>query len=216
MVKGHRGFMLVLSAPSGAGKTSLTKRLLSLCPGMRYSVSFTTRRRRAHELDGVDYHFVTEADFRRRVEAGDFVEWAEVHGNLYGTARKLLEEVLETGGECILDIDVQGAAQIRKTFGRDSVGVFVLPPSWSVLAERLRRRGSDADEVIQRRLEEARREVERSGEYDYVIVNEDLEQATRILHAILIAERAAAHRLTGVVSLILRETPPDSPPDARS
>lgn len=184
----------MLSAPSGAGKTSLTKRLLSICPEMRYSISYSTRPRRDHEINGVDYHFVSKESFMERVAAGQFVEWAEVHGNLYGTARLFLEQAVAGGHDCILDIDVQGAAQIRTEMKKDGVFVFVLPPSWAVLNERLRRRGSDSPAEIERRLDGARREVERYGEYDYVIINDDLDHATRILHAIITAERARAWR----------------------
>lgn len=189
-----RRLLIVVSAPSGAGKTSLCKEVIRRVPGLRHSISYTTRAPRSHEAGGRDYHFVDEATFQRMVQSGDFAEWATVHGHLYGTSRHLLEADLAAGHDVVLDIDTQGAAQLRQVYA-DGVFVFVLPPSWEELEERLRTRQSDAPEEITRRLRRAREEMKSFKAYDYVIINDVLERAVGDLRAIIEAERCRSYRL---------------------
>ncbi|HDH99817.1 MAG TPA: guanylate kinase [Firmicutes bacterium] len=184
-----RGFLVVFSAPSGAGKSTIVREVLRRkpVPGMELSISATTRPRRPGEEEGRDYYFLSEEEFKSRRERGEFVEWAEVHGHLYGTLRRTVEEALEEGKVLLLEIDVQGARQIRRAFP-ESVSVFVAPPSLEVLEKRLRERGRDPEEDIERRLEAAPKELSEAGYYDYIVVNEDLEEAVRAVEAILVAE----------------------------
>ncbi|RKY58905.1 MAG: guanylate kinase [Candidatus Latescibacterota bacterium] len=184
-----RGFLVVFSAPSGAGKSTIVREVLRRkpVPGMELSISATTRPRRPGEEEGRDYYFLSEEEFESRRERGEFVEWAEVHGHLYGTLRRTVEEALEEGKVLLLEIDVQGARQIRRAFP-ESVSVFVAPPSLEVLEKRLRERGRDPEEDIERRLEAAPKELSEAGYYDYIVVNEDLEEAVRAVEAILVAE----------------------------
>ncbi len=169
-------YPLVLSAPSGAGKTTIAKALVERGEDVVFSVSATTRPARDHEVDGVDYHFLSEPDFRAMIEADEFVEWAKVHGHLYGTSRKALQDAQEQGRFLILDVDVQGAMQVRQRVA-GAVLVFVLPPSADALRERLRDRGTEGEDTLTRRLENARGELEKASEFDYVVVNEKLDQA---------------------------------------
>lgn len=180
---------MVFSAPSGAGKSTIVREVLRRkpVPGMELSISATTRPRRPGEEEGRDYYFLSEEEFESRRERGEFVEWAEVHGHLYGTLRRTVEEALEEGKVLLLEIDVQGARQIRRAFP-ESVSVFVAPPSLEVLEKRLRERGRDPEEDIERRLEAAPKELSEAGYYDYIVVNEDLEEAVRAVEAILVAE----------------------------
>jgi len=180
---------VVFSAPSGAGKSTIVREVLRRkpVPGMELSISATTRPRRPGEEEGRDYYFLSEEEFKSRRERGEFVEWAEVHGHLYGTLRRTVEEALEEGKVLLLEIDVQGARQIRRAFP-ESVSVFVAPPSLEVLEKRLRERGRDPEEDIERRLEAAPKELSEAGYYDYIVVNEDLEEAVRAVEAILVAE----------------------------
>lgn len=174
---GHgRGVLFVVSAPSGAGKTTLVNWLLEAVPELTYSVSTTTRAPRPGEQDGVDYRFTTKEDFEQGIASGRFVEWAEVHGNYYGTSARAVEEALSHGNNLLLDIDVQGARQLVKRFP-EAVTVFIMPPSVQELRRRLENRGSDAPEVIERRLEAARWEMDQRGEYRHVVVNGDLKDA---------------------------------------
>lgn len=189
-----RRLLVVVSAPSGAGKTSLCKEAVHRIPGLAHSVSYTTRAPRSHEVDGRDYHFVDEAAFQDLVKSDAFAEWATVHGHLYGTSRHLLEARHAAGEDVILDVDTQGAAQLRQVYP-DGVFVFVLPPSWEQLEQRLRKRRSDAPEEIERRLKRAREEMKYFTEYDYVIINEVLERAVGDLCAIITAERCRSLRL---------------------
>jgi len=179
----------VISAPSGSGKSTLVQRLLAAMPGLRFSVSYTTRAPRRGEKNGREYFFVSPQKFRRMVAAGEFIEWAEVFGQLYGTAQKQLRVAQEAGQDVLLDIDVQGHAQLRRKLP-EAVSIFVLPPSYGELERRLRRRHSDAPEVIERRLDEARQEIRYWTEYDYLVVNDRLAQATKELRAIVEAARA--------------------------
>jgi guanylate kinase len=175
-----------MSAPSGAGKTTLARKLLEQHPEIRFSVSYTTRPPREGERDGEDYSFVDRDTFMDMVGRGEFAEWAEVHGNCYGTSKERLQGMLERGQDVLLDIDVQGARQMRAAFP-GAVYIFVLPPSLDVLAERLTGRRSDAPEVIQKRLENARGEIRDFQRYTYVIVNDSLEEAYRELETIVLA-----------------------------
>jgi len=189
-----RRLLIVVSAPSGAGKTSLCEWAVQAVPGMVHSVSFTTRPPRPDERDGTDYHFVDEATFRGMVDRGEFAEWAQVHGHLYGTSRLLLEEHLGAGLDVILDIDTQGAAILRRVHP-DGVFVFIVPPSWAQLEKRLRRRQSDSEAAIQGRLQRAREEVAEYPAYQYVIVNDEFDCATEQLRAIILAERCRTARV---------------------
>jgi guanylate kinase len=186
-VKAER-LLVVVSAPSGAGKTSLCEWVVTALPNLAHSVSFTTRPPRPEEQDGRDYHFVDEATFRAMAARGEFAEWAVVHGHLYGTSQALLERHFAAGQDVILDIDTQGAAILRRRHP-DGIFVFIVPPSWAMLEERLRRRRSDAEADIQRRLERAREEVAHYTEYQYVIVNDVFARAAEELKAIIVAER---------------------------
>jgi guanylate kinase len=189
----HR-LLIVVSAPSGTGKTSLCEEAVRGIPGLAHSVSYTTRAPRSHEVGGRDYHFVDDTTFQDMVKSDAFAEWATVHGHLYGTSRALLEEKPAAGQDVILDIDTQGAAQLRQVYP-EGVFVFVLPPSWEQLEQRLRKRRSDAPEEIERRLRKAREEMKYFTEYDYVIINDVLERAVGDLCTIIAAERCRSARL---------------------
>jgi guanylate kinase len=182
------GLLLVLSAPSGAGKTTLAHRLLKELPRMVFSVSVTTRRPRGKEQDGVDYHFVDVATFQERIERGDFVEWAEVHGHFYGSPQSVVDEARAKRGVAVFDIDVQGGQAIKRKHP-DAVLIFVLPPSMEELERRLRDRKTDSDETIRRRMLAARSEIERGiASYDYIVVNDDIERAFQELRSVVVAE----------------------------
>jgi guanylate kinase len=178
----------VISAPSGAGKSTLVKRLLACCPGLMFSVSHATRRPRAGERNGREYFFVSAARFGQMIARNEFVEWAEVHGHLYGTSRAELGAAEATGRDILLDLDVQGHRQIKRRLP-EAVSVFILPPSFEELEERLRRRHSDAPEVIAKRLADARQEVTCWSEYDYLVVNDRLPVATEALKSVVQAAR---------------------------
>jgi len=186
----RRGVVLILSSPSGAGKTTLTRMLLQDRDlDLTLSISVTTRTRRSSEVDGIHYRFINERQFIAMRDAGDLLEWAEVHGNFYGTPRGPVEAVLAQGRDCLFDIDYQGTQQVREKMGTDTVTVFILPPSMKELRARLERRAEDSAEVIEKRLQNARREIARWKDYDYVIVNDDLQRSFDDLIAILRAER---------------------------
>ena len=183
----HRTCPVVLSAPSGAGKTSIARALVKEIEDVVFSVSATTRPARDHEVDGVDYHFVSEAEFRAMIEADELVEWAEVHGHLYGTSREALQAAREEGRFLILDVDVQGAMQMRDRVP-DAVLVFVLPPSADALVERLTERGTEGEDNVTQRIENARGELEQASRFDYIVVNENLDHAINDVRSIVLAE----------------------------
>ncbi len=185
----RRGLLFVVSAPSGTGKTTVVERLVQVVPDLVMSRSYTSRAARAGEHDGVDYNFITRECFERMVAGDAFLEWADVFGNLYGTCAADAEAQLNAGRDLVLVIDVQGARQVRSRC-QDTVGVFVLAPSFDVLERRLRGRSADSEEAIQRRLRTARAEVAAFTEYDYVVVNDELETCVDRLRAIVLAERA--------------------------
>jgi guanylate kinase len=185
---GERGLLFVVSAPSGAGKTSLLKALLDVEPSLQLSVSYTTRAPRDGEVDGVHYHFIDEAAFDRMVAAEEFVEYARVFGNGYGTAAATLRSALEAGADLLLEIDWQGARQVRERL-REAISVFIAPPSLAALEQRLRARGKDSDAVIATRMAQAQEELSHHSEYDYLVFNDDFDTALGELRAIVTAER---------------------------
>ena len=200
----RRGLMLVLSSPSGAGKTTITHNLLRLEPELMLSVSVTTRARRHSEVDGVHYHFIDRKRFAQMREAGDLLEHAEVHGTSYGTPRQPVEAALSSGRDVLFDIDWQGTQQIARSMPGELVSVFILPPSMAELRARLERRAEDQPEVIARRLAAGRTEIEHWAEYDYVIRNEDLDRSTRNVQSILAAERLKRVRQKGMAGFVSR------------
>ena len=199
----RRGLVLILSSPSGAGKTTLTRNIVREHEAL-LSVSVTTRQRRPSEIDGVHYRFIDKDEFLGLRDRGELLEWAEVHGNYYGTPRKPVEQALAAGADMIFDIDWQGTRQVVKAMPDDVVTVFILPPSMAELQARLERRAEDPPEIIAKRLESARSEIERWQEYDYVLVNDDLDRAFNDLTAILRAERLKRQRRVGLADFIER------------
>lgn len=182
------GNLFIVTAPSGAGKTSLVKALLAEDVHVKLSISFTTRAPRPGEVNGVDYHFVTEPEFMRMLENNEFLESAEVHGARYGTSQTWVENVLKQGEDLLLEIDWQGAAQVRSLFPQ-AVSIFILPPSMEALEDRLHKRGQDAPEVIARRVANAREEISHVSEFDYVIINDNFDAALKDLQAVVRARR---------------------------
>jgi guanylate kinase len=204
----HDFLLIILSSPSGAGKTTLTHMLQERYAELRFSVSHTTRAPRPKEADGRDYHYVTRERFCELVSEGAFLEWAEVHGNLYGTSVAEIERARTTPGcrGMIFDIDYQGARQIRAKV-HDAIGVYILPPSMEELERRLRGRASDSEEVIRRRFQAAKREIDHYALFDYVIMNDDLTRAFEHLAAIVLAERSRRARRAHLAEALL-QTPP--------
>jgi guanylate kinase len=198
----RRGLLLILSSPSGAGKSTLTENLVRQDPSIGLSVSVTTRPKRPSEIEGVHYRFIGIDDFREMRERGDLLEWAEVHGNFYGTPRKPVEQALAAGEDMMFDIDWQGTEQIVEKMRPDVVSVFVLPPSMEELKARLERRAEDTPDVITRRLANARDEIAKWGGYDYVLLNDDLERAFGELRSILTAERTRRERQLGLAGFV--------------
>jgi len=194
----RRGLMLVLSSPSGAGKTTLSRRLLQSDPSITLSVSATTRKPRLNEIDGQDYHFIDAPEFERRAKNGDFLEHANVFGNHYGTPRNAVMAELEGGKDVLFDIDWQGTQQLRQQARDDVVSVFVLPPSHDELERRLRARAQDAEDVVQKRMAKAADEISHWAEYDYIIINDDVTRAQTQLETILAAERLKRIRQLGI------------------
>jgi guanylate kinase len=198
----YRGILFVISSPSGGGKGTLIRRLLDAVPGVSYSVSWTTREARPSEVDGVNYHFVDDEEFARMRAGGGFLEWAVVHGHLYGTARSVVEQELNEGHDIVLEIDVQGAEAVRAAF--DSVvSVFILPPSFEVLRARLSARMTERQDELELRLANARGEVEQYRHFDYVVLNDEVERAAAQLSGIVLAERARRERQEWVARRVL-------------
>lgn len=202
----RRGLLLVLSSPSGAGKTTLSRQLLSSDASITMSVSVTTRAMRPGEVNGRDYHFITKEDFAALRDAGGLLEWAEVFGNWYGTPREPVEEALSAGRDVLFDIDWQGTQQLAQVMEDDLVRVFILPPSAEVLRERLIGRQQDSMSVVAKRMAEASSEISHWAEYDYVIVNDDLAHAAGAITAILTAERLKRKRRTGLSAFVRQLT----------
>jgi guanylate kinase len=198
----RRGLMLVLSSPSGAGKTTIARRILDEDPGIAVSISHTTRPKRKGETDGKDYHFIAKDAFSQMRDAGEFLEWAVVFDNYYGTTRAPVDRALAEGRDVLFDVDWQGAAALREASGEDVVSVFVLPPSAAALEERLKTRAADAEDVVIRRMRGASNEVQHWDEYDYVIVNFDVDKSVEAVHAIIAAERLRRTRLAGLKDFV--------------
>jgi guanylate kinase len=197
-----RGKLIVVSSPSGGGKGTLIRRALKIVPDIGYSVSFTTRPPRHDEVNGKQYFFVSEDEFRRMVRGGDFLEWALVHGNHYGTACAQVERELEAGRDILLEIDVQGAEIVRR-LAPDAVTIFILPPSFEVLSQRLIARGSEGPDALSLRLKNARREVEDYRHFDFVVINDDADRAAAELASIISAERARRVRQEKAAARVL-------------
>ena len=198
-----RGLLFIVSAPSGAGKTTLVERLVELTPQLRMSRSYTSRVARQGESDGVDYNFVRRDRFEAMVAAGEFLEWAEVFGNLYGTCAVDTEHLLAAGEDVVLVIDVQGARQLRRR-GLVATTIFVMPPSAETLEQRLRGRSKDSEADIQRRLQVAKQEVASFTEYDFIVVNDHIDAAVERLQHVVLAERSRLNRMTGTAESIVR------------
>lgn len=191
MIKGQ---LFVISAPSGAGKTTILKQVMKDIPGLSFSVSHTTREPRSGEVDGKDYHFVSQAEFLRMRDAGDFLEWAEVHTNLYGTSMKAVQEQLQNGIDTILDIDVQGASQLRAANEVNPVTIFITTPTLEELKKRLAGRATDDKETIRLRIENAARELDSCDLYNHLIVNDNLTEAIEMAKAVILAERSRSRK----------------------
>lgn len=206
----RRGLMLVLSSPSGAGKSTIARSILDNVPGFELSVSVTTRQRRGSEIEGMHYHFISQREFEKRRDNGELLEWAQVHGNCYGTPSGPVEDALADGHDMLFDIDWQGAEQLREKMPDDIVSIFVLPPTMKELLSRLKRRAEDPEDVIAMRLANARAEIEQWRNYDYVIVNDDLNRAYDSVRSIILAERLKSERRPGLeefVGALLEEEP---------
>ena len=202
MSSSGRGLLFIVSAPSGAGKTTLVERLVERVPNLTMSRSYTSRPARAGEMDGVDYNFVTRRRFEEMIAGGEFLECADVFGNLYGTSSADTGRILESGNDVVLVIDVQGARKVRQG-GIDATAIFVMPPSSGALEERLRGRSKDSEDAIQRRLQVARDEVAAFAEYDYLVVNDELTAAVDRLRGIVVAERARLRSMRGEAERIV-------------
>jgi len=194
--------VFIISAPSGSGKSTLVGRLLNSDPNLLFSVSYTTRRPRGAEVEGHSYHYISREDFETRIRRGEFLEYAEVFGHYYGTHRSILERAIAEHKDLVLDIDVQGARQLKESI-RDAISIFILAPSRDILEQRLRARSEDAETVIQRRLREAADEIRSYTSYDYVLVNDDLERSVDTLAAIVKAERVRRRKVEDQVRSIL-------------
>jgi len=179
-----KGFLIIITAPSGAGKTTIYKRILKEMPWIRYSVSFTTRKPRPGEKDGVDYHFVDRKKFMEMVNRGEFVEWAEVHGEYYGTEKSQIDRILKNGDVCILDVDVKGALNLMNLYD-NFVSIFIEPPSFAELERRLRKRGTEDSDRIRTRLERAKKELESKKFFDYIVINDTLDRAVDEIKGII-------------------------------
>ena len=190
------GLFIVVSAPSGAGKSSICRRLLAVCPDIEFSISYTSRTPRPNEIDGKDYHFISRDDFQRRIDRREFAEWVENYGNFYGTSSQAMSDVLTGGKDLLLDVEPRGAKEIRQKF-EGGVFVFVLPPSLDELLNRLEKRGHESPDAIKTRFAQAESELKEVLWYDYVVFNEELETAVRQMAAIYTAEKCKTNRLRG-------------------
>jgi guanylate kinase len=182
------GNLFIVSGPSGAGKSAIAARVLEAVPGLQFSISYTTRQPRGAERDGIEYHFVAQKEFEALIAEGEFLEWALVYGNHYGTPRRFIEERLSRGLDVLLDVDVQGAGSIRQK-RPDAITIFIMPPAYHVLRDRLEQRKLDKDYVIAQRLKTAGKEIRRFGEYDYLVINEDLSRSVDEVRGIVLASR---------------------------
>lgn len=198
----RRGLMLVISSPSGAGKSTIARTLLDSDKQISLSVSVTTRPRRQSEIEGIHYHFVSQREFERLRDSDSLLEWAQVHGNYYGTPREAVETAMSEGRDMLFDIDWQGAQQLQDKMSADVVSIFILPPTMAELQSRLHRRAEDSEEVIQTRLANSRAEIEHWREYDYVIVNDDLDTAFNAVQSIVRAERLRRDRRHGLFDFV--------------
>jgi guanylate kinase len=199
-----KGLFIVVSAPSGAGKSSICQRLLQACPEMKFSVSYTSRPPRPDEVNGKDYYFISREEFQARIDQGEFVEWIENYGHLYGSSKKTMEEFLHDGQDLLLDIEPRGARKIKQTF-KGGIYVFVLPPSRLELLKRLEGRGCETKEVIQSRFDQAESELKEISWYDYVIFNKDLETAVNQLNSIYVAQKCKRSRLQGEIKEFIKK-----------
>lgn len=191
-----KGILFIISAPSGSGKTSLCKRVVKSVKNLKHSISHTTRAPRPREKEGINYFFVSKEQFQKKIKKKEFIEWAKVHQNYYGTSVKMIKDYLDKGKDLILDLDVQGAEQLRKRFEKDAVLVFIIPPSLKVLHVRLKDRGSDSDREILRRMSDADKELSFYEKYDYILVNKDLDETAEQLQSIIISERCRTARFS--------------------
>ncbi len=199
-----KGLFIVVSAPSGTGKSSICQRLLKSCPEIKFSISYTSRLPRPKEVNGRDYYFISREDFQKRIKKGEFVEWVENYGHLYGTSWKTMEEFRQKGNDLLLDIEPRGANKIKRKF-RGGIFVFVLPPSRAELLQRLKRRGYATDEIIRARLVQAENELKEIPWYDYIIFNDDLEKATDQLRSIYIAQKCKRSNLRDQVKQFMKK-----------
>ena len=189
----HQGKLIIFSAPSGSGKTTIVRQLLEVFPQFEFSISATSRAPRGQEQNGIDYFFLTQEEFRRRVAAGEFVEWEEVYnGTCYGTLRSEMERIWQKGNTIIFDVDVMGGINLKSLFKDDACSIFIMPPSVEELERRLRGRGTDAEEVIRKRIDKAEFELSKSSQFDYTVINDDLDDCVRTVQAIIEAEKHSA------------------------
>ncbi|MCB9639832.1 MAG: guanylate kinase [Myxococcales bacterium] len=202
------GLLLVIAASSGTGKSTVCQELLTQSSRCQLSVSYTTRPPRNNEKDGEHYHFVSKETFEGMIERQEFLEWAKVHDNYYGTSRLATEQAMAQGRDILLDIDVQGARQIRELHGKNSILIFLLPPSWDVMVQRLRGRGTESEERIQRRLKTAREEIPTATDFDYIVENDDLTETVKTIQAICRSERHSASRMGSQLQSFLTQIPP--------
>jgi guanylate kinase len=198
-----KGLFIVVSAPSGTGKSSICQRFLQACPEIKFSVSYTSRPPRPNEVDGKDYYFISREEFQMRIDQGEFVEWVENYGNLYGSSKKNMEAYLHDGQDLLLDIEPRGARRIKQKF-KGGIYVFVLPPSRAELLNRLESRGCETGEVIQSRFEQAESELKEVSWYDYVIFNKDLDTAVNQLMAIYVAQKCKRSRLQSEIKQVIK------------
>jgi len=203
LLEKKKGLILVISAPAGAGKTTLCKRLLQAFPSFTYSVSFTTRPPRKNEIEGVDYYFVSREEFEKMIKKEAFLEWAEVHGQLYGTSAKLLDRAIEGEKDVVLEVDVKGGKKIKGKYP-EAVLIFLLPPSWEELAKRLKSRATENEEKTKQRLIRAKEEVKFLRFYDYFIINDDINKALQDLLTIINAERCRVNRISKIQLLKIK------------